>query len=513
MGEDRTARLILITGLAAGAVLVTAWASLPVPTLIRWIPDDSFYYFQPASMMAKGYVPSFDGRNAGNGFHPLWMFIITPIFALKKVDANLPIHLALALAGALYVFSAFNIYRILKALGVNAIFSAYGAATFLLWPSGITTAVDGEVTPINILVLSFLILTFIKLLKLEEPTTKDFVCAGFVGGLALVARNDNVFFLLLLSAYCLLRIRPRQKLKAAAALLGPGAAMAGVWLAWNYAICGAALPTSIGAVSLMIHRKAFGATPATFATVKMSLAEIHRRLPDFFTYSPIKMGILFFYGAAALQAAKTSGEKRPAGEVMFLALIFGFLLFVLNAGLRWYLRIWHLGALFLINQILLWYGLYAILEHNRKRNLIAHIAAAAALAFFVVDGVYTAHKPYSPSQKEMLAGGKWAAEHADVRVGAFSGGIAAYYGAENVVCLDGNMSVAAFRALKEKKLYRFCKQQRIEFIMDYRDWIWKRYEAFWPPPLEPKLEVVSAELDDPTLELYDYGEYVLVRVK
>lgn len=513
MGEDRTARLVLVTGIAVGAILLTAWAFLPVSTLIRWIPDDSFYYFQPASMMAKGYVPSFDGQNPGNGFHPLWMFSITPIFALKNVNVDLPIHLALALAGAFYVLSAFNIYRILKELGVNGVVSAYGAGTFLLWPSGITTAVDGEVTPISVFVLSFLILNFIKLMKTEEPTAKEFVGLGLIGALAVMARNDNVFFLLLLSGYYLLRIKPRRKFKTAAALLAPTAAITAVWLIWNYSMSGSALPSSSWAVSLTTHKTASGVTPGMLATIKISLAEVRRQFVNFFFYSPVKLGILFFYGVAALQAAKASREKRLAGEVIFIALMFCFLMFVLNAGVRWYLRIWHLGALFLVNQILLWYGLYAMLERNRKRNLIAHIVAAGALMFFVVDGVYTAHKPYWPWQKEMLAAGKWAAGHPDVRVGAFSGGIAAYYGAGNVVCLDGNMSVPAFRALKERRLYRFCKRQDIEFIIDYRDWICKRYKPFWPPPLGPKLEVVSTELDDPTVDFYNYGDYVFIRVK
>ena len=52
-------------------------------TILDWYSsDDGFLYFQVARNLAAGHGFTFDGINPTNGFHPLWLLLITPIFAL-----------------------------------------------------------------------------------------------------------------------------------------------------------------------------------------------------------------------------------------------------------------------------------------------------------------------------------------------------------------------------------------------------------------------------------------------
>mgnify|MGYP001100851924 CR=1 FL=1 len=48
----------------------------------RVVADDAFYYFAIARNVAAGLGPTFDGLAATNGFHPLWLLLLTPVFAL-----------------------------------------------------------------------------------------------------------------------------------------------------------------------------------------------------------------------------------------------------------------------------------------------------------------------------------------------------------------------------------------------------------------------------------------------
>ncbi len=62
-----------------------AWhmlASFNLINLIRDVNgDDSFYYFQIASNLAKGKFSTFDGGiTRTNGYHPIWLFLITPFY-------------------------------------------------------------------------------------------------------------------------------------------------------------------------------------------------------------------------------------------------------------------------------------------------------------------------------------------------------------------------------------------------------------------------------------------------
>src|SRR5437667_5104738 len=72
----------LITTIAlAGLTLRLVVLLLPHSfDVIYRVPDDALYYLTIAKHLAHGHGITFDGLRATNGIHPLWLFIITPIF-------------------------------------------------------------------------------------------------------------------------------------------------------------------------------------------------------------------------------------------------------------------------------------------------------------------------------------------------------------------------------------------------------------------------------------------------
>ncbi len=85
--------MLLIGGvLAYGAGF--AWymlAKFELVNLIRDVnKDDTFYYFQIAYNLASGNFSTFDGGiTRTNGYHPLWMFLITPFYWMLDKEAAL----------------------------------------------------------------------------------------------------------------------------------------------------------------------------------------------------------------------------------------------------------------------------------------------------------------------------------------------------------------------------------------------------------------------------------------
>ena len=51
--------------------------------------DDSFYYFQIAYNLAQGKFSTFDGITQTNGYHPLWLLLITPFYWLFDKETAL----------------------------------------------------------------------------------------------------------------------------------------------------------------------------------------------------------------------------------------------------------------------------------------------------------------------------------------------------------------------------------------------------------------------------------------
>jgi hypothetical protein len=72
---------------------VLAW--LPEKYLFYLVSDDAYYYFAIARNLVTRGILSADGITLTNGFHPLWLFVITPVFALFKSYHWLAIHFAL----------------------------------------------------------------------------------------------------------------------------------------------------------------------------------------------------------------------------------------------------------------------------------------------------------------------------------------------------------------------------------------------------------------------------------
>ena len=83
--------LFVVAVLAYGAAF--AWHVLDrfdLLDLLQYLSfDDAFYYFQIAHHMAEGRFSTFDGGlTRTNGYHPLWLFVITPFYwVFDKIEA------------------------------------------------------------------------------------------------------------------------------------------------------------------------------------------------------------------------------------------------------------------------------------------------------------------------------------------------------------------------------------------------------------------------------------------
>lgn len=96
----------------------------------RWFTrDDAYYYFKVAQNISEGHGSTFDGINRTNGYHPLWMLICIPIFALARLDLILPLRILLLVMSGLSVATAILLYRLIGRIFVPAI----GAIAALFW--------------------------------------------------------------------------------------------------------------------------------------------------------------------------------------------------------------------------------------------------------------------------------------------------------------------------------------------------------------------------------------------
>ena len=186
-------------------------------TLLNWyLTDDAFYYFKTAQNIAEGAGITFDGIAPTNGFHPLWMIVCVPIFALARFDLFLPMRVLIVVQGILNALSGYLLYR----LFADRFFEEIGwvaAAFWMFFPAihGITTKLGLE-SGINALSILFLLFSLSRLpekINDRDLPLKQYLGISLAAVLCLLSRLDNIFIILMVGVWVVFRFSSlRQKL-------------------------------------------------------------------------------------------------------------------------------------------------------------------------------------------------------------------------------------------------------------------------------------------------------------
>jgi len=182
---------------------VTLYVALaPEDTLLKWFSsDDGFFYFQVARHILSGAGISFDGISLTNGFHPLWLLLCLPIFALSRGDLIVPLRAVVGVFGLLQFLTILVVYRTLvKRISHNlafllAVFLGFNWVTYnSLFTGGLESA------------LAFFLVTCLWSAGLSLSTTRpkkltQWMWIGFLAGLTVLSRLDTIFLVVFVGVW------------------------------------------------------------------------------------------------------------------------------------------------------------------------------------------------------------------------------------------------------------------------------------------------------------------------
>ena len=226
-------------------------------TILDWYSsDDGFYYFQVARNLAEGHGFTFDRINETNGFHPLWLFLITPIFAFAQVDKLIPLRALILFSAIISGASAILFYRILRGYASNGIAMLAGIAWIVvprIHDIAMHAGVEAGINALTLLLYWHDLVHYIE--GFQKRKRGDLVRLGFLGVLAILARLDNVFIVGMGSLWLLLNLdraerasKPKLqwtfRLKSWLVYLAPIGIGMLIYLAWNILDFETAIPVS-----------------------------------------------------------------------------------------------------------------------------------------------------------------------------------------------------------------------------------------------------------------------------
>lgn len=260
---DRWFLLVVCLMTLARVVYVT---TAPLADLTNRSTDDAYYYFGVARNIAVGNGVTFDQINTTNGFHPLWMLCLLPIFYFQEdpEGALRAVFCLVSVIAGTVVWLAYCSFR--PHTGPAA---ALAGVSALLLPFFLHPLINGLETGLLLLLL-FLTLWAAQeydLFALAAGRSKN-VLLGALMGLIALCRLDSIFIIVSLFGLIVIRyVRTRGTgpsnaiFAAKIAQIGLAAVLlVGPYLAWNFLNYGHFLPisgalkTSFPSLSLSAHK-------------------------------------------------------------------------------------------------------------------------------------------------------------------------------------------------------------------------------------------------------------------
>jgi len=211
-----------------------------------FLPDDTYYTLSISRNIARGLGPTTDGTIMTSGFQPLITLLQIPVFWLAS-NIYFPVRWAVFVSAFFGVVSVGLVGRIVAKAG-GSVWAALGAMLFVATsPIIVSNALNGLETSLASALVLYASLIASDVTR--QTRVKRLLFLGVICGLALLARIDSVFLVLLIGGgMCLARIGMARVILVA----GSAALVVAPWWGWCWAMFGTPIPESGGAVHQII---------------------------------------------------------------------------------------------------------------------------------------------------------------------------------------------------------------------------------------------------------------------
>ena len=415
------------------------------------LPDDALHYFQVAKNMMAGNGISFDGINPTNGFHPLWLFVISPVFGL--FDGWPGIYGVMILQSLLDLVV---IYLVGKCAWIaldgheqERWFAAITASLIYAFnPITIIRGTNGLETTVFTLVLTLWLIEYIRSWQDSPRWTKLAVYTA----LLFLARTDSVF----ISAPSLLVLvfARRENLQLDKMIIAALLAIVIIapWLIWSKITFGSFVQSSGEAVKLFADAK-YAIAFAEGGKNAYLTREALRSWAKLFLYST------GFVGAITLLVVLFRQLQVKSILPLLLPAVGALILIAYHTFARGFIREWYVIQFIAYLSIIAGVT-FAAMGESRRLYLFTTLALLlAGWIWELSTSRLSSQRIFAHIEKAWYKGGQRA---------AFNSGYYGYFTADGVINLDGVVNSDILHYLRIKDLRRYIDSMGITEIRDFR---------------------------------------------
>lgn len=182
----------LIAFLVSYTVGITMWL---VVSGVRVTVEDGFYYLKIAQHVAQGAGSTFDGLNPTNGYHPLWLLTLVPLFWLTS-SVTTALTLSLVWQVALFTATMLLVYYTSR-LHLGGLAAGLAALLWVLFTYRVALGgLEFSLHALGVLTVAYLYLRWFTSAEIQ-PYRRYFV-GGLVSSLTILARLDTILLMVIM---------------------------------------------------------------------------------------------------------------------------------------------------------------------------------------------------------------------------------------------------------------------------------------------------------------------------
>jgi hypothetical protein len=301
--HDRFCRQAAFALLIAGGllrILISCRDIAMLDTLL--FPDDTYLSLGIARNIALGRGSTFDGEVLTNGYQPLYVWLMVPVYLLFPDDRVLPIHLALIMLSLAALLTGWLLYRIASRLG-RPWHGLVVLAIYLFDPGMLRHSLNGLETGLALLGLAATTDWYLTRIRGRRAIpARHLLVLGVLAGLSVLARIDQAIFL---AAVACDRLLEQCSWRAAWQLLLVGAVALAInlpWLMYGLSIGSGLLTDSGSAVHYNALTQVNSLTGYMLALFLLFLVSLT---------TPLSNLVLLIAGILAFVASRRRYRRKP----------------------------------------------------------------------------------------------------------------------------------------------------------------------------------------------------------
>jgi len=193
--NKNTEKSYLVFFLISSIIILIIILCQPIYVIDGILVDDSYYYFEIARNFSSGKGIVFNNGIPTNGFHPLYLLLITPIYAIFGSNVILSVYLSVLILFLFNVGTGFLLFHIGK-IAYNLKAGMIASLIWLFNPYIIHTVLLGMEVPIQVFFIALSVYYYLKKIKGNNFTIKESAILGIFMSLIILSRLDGIFFVM-----------------------------------------------------------------------------------------------------------------------------------------------------------------------------------------------------------------------------------------------------------------------------------------------------------------------------